>query len=166
MFVIMVRILTWKRSSCASWVADWPWIRFYTSNWNLIVEVTRMNTLHILRGIPTHRWGIRRPTRSLFLWTWTVPLLSTDRNRISIKMYFRLWFPGRHAEKNSVHLAYRGNGFSRLGVERSLMSRYVFIHLEYVVYYRHISPQLYVPHFHIQLGGGREHITMLTYKIL
>lgn len=48
-------------------------------------------------------------------------------------MSFRLRFLGHHAEENSLHLAYRGDGCSQLGVESSLMSRYVFIHLEYVV---------------------------------
>jgi hypothetical protein len=64
-------------------------------------------------------------------------------------MYFRLRFVRRHAEENSRHLAYRGNGCTQLGLERSLMSRYAIIHLKYVVYYRRISPQIHVPHTYI-----------------
>jgi hypothetical protein len=64
-------------------------------------------------------------------------------------MSFRLRILRRHAEENSRHLVYRVNGCTQLGVERSFMSRYVFIHPEYVVYYRHISPQIHVPHTYV-----------------
>jgi hypothetical protein len=101
----MTRILTWKRIfvcfvGCGLALNTILHFHLETNSRSHTHDYT-----YIFRSIQFHRWGIRRTIRSLFWRTWPVPLLSTDRNRISIRMSFRLWSLSRPAEENSPHLA-------------------------------------------------------------